>query len=82
MVRCSRCGKQFNLAESIDANILALLKEKPLRWSALLERSGCSKRALSMHLKKLRKQGKVKRYVVDEGYPPPVYYAVLGEEKK
>jgi len=78
MVRCPYCGKKFKVAESVDMNILELLKEKPMRWSELLEKVSCAKRTLASHLKKLREEGKIWRKVVDEGeYPPSVYYLLV-----
>ena len=43
----------------------------------LLEETGLSSKTLSSRLKDLLEKKAIERIVVDEGYPPPVFYKLM-----
>ncbi len=79
------------IIESEDKIIKALMrasllstKKQELSWTELVNHSGVSRRTLNLQLKRMEKNGLIKRRVdVSSGkYPPPVYYSLIQTDPK
>ena len=92
MRTCPRCGYEFKwdtetakiFSERVILSALKNAKNSQMRHGELLEETGLSSKTLSSRLKDLLEKKAVARIVVvDEGYPPPVFYKLerleLGE---